>query len=43
MRSPDLEFRPKKIEFLIWTDLETLDQLSFEAKLEENIKIYLKN
>ena len=38
MRSPDLEFR-LKIEFLIWIDLETLNQISFEAKIEETIKI----
>ena len=38
MRSPDLEFH-LKIEFLIWTDLETLNQLSFEAKVEKTIKI----
>ena len=38
MRSPDLEFR-LKIEFLIWIDLETLNQISFEAKVKETIKI----
>ena len=41
MRTPDLEFC-LKIEFLIlliWTDLETLNQLSFEAKVKETIKI----
>ena len=37
MRSPDLKFH-LKIEFLVWTDLETLNQLSFEAKVEETSK-----
>ena len=34
MISPDLKFRPKN-----QTDLETLNQKKFEAKVEETIKI----
>ena len=38
IRSPDLDFR-LKIKFLIWTDLEPLNQKKFETKVEETIKI----
>ena len=38
IRSSDMEFRLKN-QILIWTDLETLNQLSFEAKVQETIKI----
>ena len=39
MTSLDLDFA-QKIEFLIWTLLESFNQKKFEVKVEETIKIW---